>query len=91
MTVNPNLSFCHHIQSQIQLQSFILRQHQQHQQQRLSNTLSFLSPKSIPMKHVEEVALAYDKVVYKLRGDFAKLNFPNLKHRGSCIGVSGEL
>lgn len=34
----------------------------------------------------EEAALAYDKAAYKLRGDFARLNFPNLKHEGSCIG-----
>ncbi|KAE9595946.1 putative transcription factor AP2-EREBP family [Lupinus albus] len=34
----------------------------------------------------EEAALAYDKAAYKLRGDFARLNFPNLKHQGSCVG-----
>lgn len=34
----------------------------------------------------EEAALAYDKAAYKLRGDFARLNFPNLRHQGSCVG-----
>ncbi|KAE9587153.1 putative transcription factor AP2-EREBP family [Lupinus albus] len=34
----------------------------------------------------EEAALAYDNAAYKLRGDFARLNFPNLKHQGSCVG-----
>ncbi|XP_074272652.1 ethylene-responsive transcription factor RAP2-4-like [Silene latifolia] len=34
----------------------------------------------------EEAALAYDKAAYKLRGDFARLNFPNLRHVGSHIG-----
>nr|ACP18975.1 dehydration responsive element binding factor [Limonium bicolor] len=36
----------------------------------------------------EEAALAYDKAAYKLRGDFARLNFPHLKHEGSI--VAGE-
>ncbi|XP_050376870.1 ethylene-responsive transcription factor RAP2-4 [Argentina anserina] len=34
----------------------------------------------------EEAALAYDKAAYKLRGDFARLNFPHLKHTGSVVG-----
>lgn len=34
----------------------------------------------------EEAALAYDKAAYKLRGDFARLNFPHLRHNGSVIG-----
>ncbi|XVF64754.1 hypothetical protein PTKIN_Ptkin09bG0192300 [Pterospermum kingtungense] len=39
----------------------------------------------------EEAALAYDKAAYRLRGDFARLNFPNLRHQGSHIeGDFGE-
>ncbi|XP_051124335.1 ethylene-responsive transcription factor RAP2-4-like [Andrographis paniculata] len=34
----------------------------------------------------EEAALAYDTASFKLRGDFAKLNFPHLRHGGSHIG-----
>ncbi|KAG2324418.1 hypothetical protein Bca4012_038930 [Brassica carinata] len=34
----------------------------------------------------EEAALAYDTAAYKLRGDFARLNFPNLRHDGSRVG-----
>ncbi|KAM7276150.1 hypothetical protein ACFE04_018016 [Oxalis oulophora] len=36
----------------------------------------------------EEAALAYDQAAYKLRGDYARLNFPHLRHQGSY--VSGE-
>ncbi|RAL40667.1 hypothetical protein DM860_006737 [Cuscuta australis] len=39
----------------------------------------------------EEAALAYDSAAYKLRGDAARLNFPNLRHSGSVIrGEFGE-
>ncbi|CAA7401715.1 unnamed protein product [Spirodela intermedia] len=37
----------------------------------------------------EEAALAYDRAAYKLRGDFARLNFPDL--RGRCDSLSGDL
>lgn len=37
----------------------------------------------------EEAALAYDRAAYKLRGDFARLNFPEL--RGRCDSLSGDL
>ncbi|KAK1441580.1 hypothetical protein QVD17_07584 [Tagetes erecta] len=34
----------------------------------------------------EEAALAYDIAAYKLRGDFARLNFPHLRQNGSYAG-----
>ncbi|KAI9117095.1 hypothetical protein K1719_012094 [Acacia pycnantha] len=39
----------------------------------------------------EQAALAYDYAAYKLRGDFARLNFPHLRHRGAhVIGEFGD-
>ncbi|XP_008782127.1 ethylene-responsive transcription factor RAP2-4-like [Phoenix dactylifera] len=36
----------------------------------------------------EEAALAYDRAAYKLRGDAAKLNFPQLRHSGAHSSLS---
>ncbi|KAJ3695803.1 hypothetical protein LUZ60_001180 [Juncus effusus] len=33
----------------------------------------------------EEAALAYDKAAFRLRGDFARLNFPDLRHNGAHL------
>ncbi|KHN29077.1 Ethylene-responsive transcription factor RAP2-4 [Glycine soja] len=33
----------------------------------------------------EEAALAYDNAAFKLRGEFARLNFPHLRHHGAFV------
>ncbi|KAK1288970.1 hypothetical protein QJS10_CPB19g01446 [Acorus calamus] len=39
----------------------------------------------------EEAALAYDRAAYKLRGDFARLNFPDLKAQLGSVGDVGPM
>ncbi|CAN1343416.1 Ethylene-responsive transcription factor ERF057 [Linum perenne] len=38
----------------------------------------------------EEAALAYDRAAYMLRGDFARLNFPQLVHISSSSSTSNS-
>ncbi|CAN6873748.1 unnamed protein product, partial [Brassica oleracea var. botrytis] len=39
----------------------------------------------------EDAALVYDKAAHKLRGDLARLNFPNLRHDGSVTSLDAKL
>ncbi|XP_020579543.1 ethylene-responsive transcription factor RAP2-13-like [Phalaenopsis equestris] len=39
----------------------------------------------------EEAAMAYDKAAFRLRGEFARLNFPHLRHVGAGVGLHSSV